>query len=204
MMKVSKQFVSGLFLIAVFAAITLAQSTVEQSVKNARDQFSDVKNRSVEMERVKRQANKRTASDNSTAKFPEIKEDFEQIQKINSDVLQITHVKMPINYVAVLRSVSEINNRAVRLKSNLFASEPKSKKEAKNKQSSDFEMQDIKLLLNALDKSINDFVHSSIFQNINLVNSTDSLAAQNDLESVIKISSSIKEKARKITKFDSR
>ncbi len=169
-----------------------------------RDQFSDVKNRSVEMERVKRQANKRTASDNSTAKFPEIKEDFEQIQKINSDVLQITHVKMPINYVAVLRSVSEINNRAVRLKSNLFASEPKSKKEAKNKQSSDFEMQDIKLLLNALDKSINDFVHSSIFQNINLVNSTDSLAAQNDLESVIKISSSIKEKARKITKFDSR
>ncbi len=203
-MKVSKQFVSGLFLIAVFAAITLAQSTVEQSVKNARDQFSDVKNRSVEMERVKRQANKRTASDNSTAKFPEIKEDFEQIQKINSDVLQITHVKMPINYVAVLRSVSEINNRAVRLKSNLFASEPKSKKEAKNKQSSDFEMQDIKLLLNALDKSINDFVHSSIFQNINLVNSTDSLAAQNDLESVIKISSSIKEKARKITKFDSR
>ena len=51
-----------------------------------------------------------------------------------------------------------------------------------------------------MDKSINSFVHSSLFQNVNLVNSQDSLKAQNDLETVIKISSSIKEKAKKLKK----
>lgn len=195
----SKQFIAGCFLVGVFAATTLAQSSVEQSVKGARERFSDIKNRSGEIERVKRQSNKRTINDNSTLKFPEIKKDFEQIQKINRDVvLQINSAETPIVYKTVLKFVSEINNRAIRLKSNLFGSQPK--KEARSEQQSAFEAQNIKILINDLDKFINRFVHSSIFQNINVVNSKDSLTAQNDLETVIKISSSIKEKAKKLTK----
>jgi len=199
-----KQLLLAIFLLTVSAVATLAQSSVEQAAKNARDQFTDIKNRSIEMERVKRGANKRTASGNSTPKFPEIKEDFEQIQKICSDVLQSTAVKTPINYADVLKFVSEINHRAVRLKSNLFSAEPKRKQEAKNKQQIVAEQQDIKTLLDTLDKSINSFVHSPIFHNVNLVNSQDSLNAQNDLETVIKISFSIKEKAKKLTKDNSK
>ncbi len=195
-----KQFFLAILLLTVSAAATSAQSSAEQAAKNARDQFTDIKNRSIEMERVKRGANKRTASDNSTLKFPEIKEDFEQIQKISSDVFKLTAVKTPTNYAYVLKFVSEINHRAIRLKSNLFSAEPKQKQEAKNKQQIVAEQQDIKTLLDALDKSIDNFVHSSIFQNVNIVNSQDSLNAQNDLETVIKISFSIKEKAKKLTK----
>lgn len=195
-----KQLFLGIFLFTVSGAATSAQSSAEQAAKNARDQFTDIKNRSIEMERVKRGAYKRTATDNSTPKFPEIKEDFEQIQKISSDVFQLTAVRTPINYTDILKFVSEINHRAVRLKSNLFSAEPKQKQEAKNKRQIVAEQQDLKTLLDALDKSINNFVHSSIFQNVNIVNSQDSLNAQNDLESVIQISSSIKEKAKKLTK----
>ncbi|HEY0657210.1 MAG TPA: hypothetical protein VGD05_01990, partial [Pyrinomonadaceae bacterium] len=92
----------------------------------------------------------------------------------------------------------------VRLKSNLFSAETEQERETKNKQQIAAEPQDIKTLLEDLDKSINSFAHNSIFQNIILVNSQDSLKAQNDLETVIKLSSSIKEKAKKLKKGESK
>ena len=54
-----------------------------------------------------------------------------------------------------------------------------------------------------MDKSVNSFVHSSMFQNINLVNSDDSLKAQKDLETVIKTSFAIKEKVKELSKDNS-
>lgn len=96
--------------------------------------LTDIKNRSIEPERMKRKANKRPISKNFTLKFPKIIEDFEKIQKINSNIIQLTAVKSSINYAAVSRFAAEINHRAVRLKSNLFSSELKEKKAAKYKQ----------------------------------------------------------------------
>lgn len=194
----TKQLLLAIILLFVSGIATFAQNSVEQAAKNARDQFTDIKNRSIELERMKREANKRPSSDNSTPKFPEIKEDFEQIQKINSDILRFTTLKMPADYTVVVKFASEIHHRAIRLKSNLFSTELKQKKEPKDKSQIFAEPQDLKTLLAVLDKSINSFVHSSIFQNINLVNSQDSLDAQNDLETVIKLSNSIKEKGKKL------
>jgi len=193
--KMMKKFLLAIFLPAVFAAATTAQSNPEQAVVNARDQFSDIKNRSVEMERVKREVHKRPANGDSSPKFPEIKEDFEQIQKINSEVLRLTAIKTPVNYAAVLKLVAEINQRAVRLKSNLFPAEHKQKKETKNKLK-DVETQDVKTLLDALDKSIDSFAHNPIFQNVNVVNSKDSLKAQKDLETVINLSNAVNVKTK--------
>ncbi len=198
-----KKFLLAIFLLGFSAAVIPAQVNPEQAVLNAREQFSDIKKRSMELERIKRESGKRTVSDNLTQKFPAIKEDFEQIQKINSDVLKIKAAKTSLNYSEVLKSVSEIKRRAVRLKSNLFPSEPEENNEPKNKSQAIPETEDIKILLGALDKSIFSFVHSSIFQNIKLVNSDDSLKAQKDLENVIKISSLIKDKIKKSTGNDS-
>ncbi len=191
-----KKFLITFLLLGVSVAATLAQSTAEQAVKNARDRFSDIKNRSIEMERIKREANKRTVGENFTLKFSEIKEDFERIQKINDDLLRLTAAETPPNYPTVLKFVSEVNRRAARLQSNLFPAEPELKKEAKNKQPISDESPKVKTLLAALDKSINSFVHSSLFQNINLVNTADSLKAQKDLETVINVSSAIKAKIK--------
>lgn len=199
------QLLITIIMFTVFAAATSAQVSIEEAAKNARDKFSDVKNRSIELERMKRAANKRPAGDNSAPRFPEIKEDFEEIQKINGNVLELTAAKSPMNYPAVLKFASEINRRAVRLESNLFPSESGEKRDAKNKQSTVVDSQDIPTLLSALDESINNFVHSSLFQNVNLVvNLQDSLKAQNDLETVIAISFSIKEKVKKLKKEDSK
>lgn len=197
-----KQLFTVIFLLAVSAAATSAQRSPEQAVKSGRDQFTDIKNRSIELERMKREADKRPASDNAAPRFPEIKEDFERIQNLGSDVLELMHVKTLPDYAVVLEFVSEINHRAARLKSNLFSAEPEQNEKAKNKQQT-VELSDITTLLKALDKSINSFAHNSVFQNTNLVNSQDSLDAQKDLETVIKISYSIKEKAKKLAKDDS-
>lgn len=198
-----KQFLPTIFFLVVSAAAVSAQSSVEQAAKSARDRFSDVKNRSIELERMKRSANKRPTGDNSAPKFPEIKEDFEEIQKINSGVIELI-AKSPVNYAAVLKFVSEINRRAIRLKSNLFSAESEQNKDEKNKRPTTVELPDIPALLDALDKSVNSFVHSSLFQNVRLVNTQDSLNAQKDLDTIIKTSFSLKEKVKKISKDNSK
>lgn len=191
-----KNLLLTIFLLGACVAVTPAQSKADQTIANARDEFFDIKNRSIDMERMKREAYKLKFSENFTLKFPEIKEDFEQIQKINDELFKLTAAKSPLNHSAVSKFVSEISRRAARLRSNLFPTESEQKKEAKNKQPIIAEQQNVKTLLAALDKSINSFVHSSIFQNINLVNSTDSLKAQNDLETIINVSSQIKAKMK--------
>ncbi len=192
-------FLTG-FLLTVSAAAVSAQSTIEQSIKNSRDQFSDIKNRSNELERMKKQADSEAGDIDSTAKFPEIKEDFERIQKINTDSLQPAAIKNPVNYASVLKFVSEINRRAARLDAKLFPAETK-EKPAKNKQSI-AEPAKIGVMLNNLDKYINSFVHNSIFQNVNLVDSQDSLMAQKDLKTIIETSFVIKETAKELIKRD--
>lgn len=188
----TKKLVLAIFLLTVSVAATPAQNTPEQAILEARDQFSDIKNRSIELERTKRDAYKQRVSNDSTLKFPEIKEDFEQIQNVNSDLFKLISAATPVDYAAVFKFVSEINRRAVRLKSNLFSAETNTK----NKRQIAAAPQDIKTLAVDLDKSINDFVHSSIFQNVKLVNTEDSLKAQKDLETVINLSSAIKIKTK--------
>ena len=183
-----KKLLLAIFLLTVSVVLTPAQVSPEQEIISAREQSSDIKNRSIELERMRRDAYKHPVSQNYTLEFPQIKDDFEQIQKINSGIQQTAAGKTTTNYTAV----SEINRRAARLKSNLFAAETKSK----NKQQSNYEQQDVKTLLAVLDKSINSFVHNSIFQNLNLVNSEDSLKAQKDLDAVINVSNAIKAKTK--------
>lgn len=191
-----RQFAAALFFLFAVAASTSAQSTLEQAAKNARDQFTDIKNRSIEMERAKRDAARMPQSAGSTVRFPEIKEDFEKIQKINDEILRLNSGKTSLDFAAVSKRAAEINRRAARLKTNLFAAEPKQKKNAALKPPA-AEAHDVKRLLIDLDKAINEFVHSSIFQNIKLVDSRASLDAQNDLEAVIKITSLLKKSPKK-------
>lgn len=191
-----KKFLLTVFLMGAFFAAAPAQSTAEEAAKNARERFSDIKNRSIEMERMKREANKPTVEENYTLKFPKIKEDFERMQKINDDLFKLIAAETPLDNSVVSKSVSEINRRAARLRSNLFSTETEQKNEAGNKQSSGAESPDLKTQLALLDEFVNKFVHNSIFQNINLVNASDSLKAQKDLETVINISNAIKAKTK--------
>ncbi|MDQ3800298.1 MAG: hypothetical protein M3384_12665 [Acidobacteriota bacterium] len=187
---------------ALAAVPALAQNTPEAAVISARDQFFDIKRRSIELERMKRESEKRPASRDLTLKFPEIKKDFETIQKLNFDLLKLTaaaSAETPLDNAAVSKLAAEINARAARLKSNLFPDEPKQNKEAGNKTQSpaaESESKDLKTLLGALDESINRFVHNGMFRNLKLVNPPDFAKAQKDVETVINLSRAIKVKTK--------
>lgn len=188
-----------IFLLAFLAALSPAQNTPEAAILSAREQFFDIKKRSIELERMKRESEKRPANQDLTLKFPEIKKDFETIQKLNFNLLELAAAKTPLSDAAVSRLASEINQRAARLKSNLFPDEPKQNRESQNEQQSPAaaaESQDLKTLLGALDESINSFAHNPMFQNLKLVNPSDFVKAQKDLEIVISISHAIKAKTK--------
>lgn len=189
----------AILLLNVFVAATAAQANPEQAILSAKDQFFGIKNRSMELERLKREAAKPRSNDDLTSKFPQIKKDFEQIQIINIELYQATENKTPVDYSAVLKFVSEINQRALRLKSILFTPEPKAKKESTSNPEA-VEPRDIKTLLNVLDKSLSSFAHNSMFRNLKLVSPDASLKAQKDLENVIYASNALKAKIKEATK----
>ena len=191
-----KKLLLVIFLFTVCATATPAQKTPEQSILNAQDQFFDIKKRSIELERVKRDSEKRPVNKDNHSKFPEIKKDFEAIQKINLELFRLTSSKIPLDHSAVAKLASEINQRSLRLRANLF--EPESgQKETEEKQQSALASKSLETLLSALDESIGSFVHSSIFQNLKLVDTADSLKAQKDLETVINLSQAIKLRTKK-------
>src|SRR4030095_10116295 len=86
------------------------------------DSGSDVKMRSNELERMKRDAEKPDARTNSSPSFLEIKEDFERMQIVNGE-LQVAATSATPDYPRLLKGAEEINKRATRLKANLFQSE---------------------------------------------------------------------------------
>jgi hypothetical protein len=193
----TKFFFIAIFALAVFTYAAPAQMNPEQAVLSAREQFSNIKNRSMELERVKRESYKRPAGNIYVAKFPAIKEDFESIQKLNDAVVKLIAAKTSFDFAAVGKYVEQINQRAIRLKSNLFSDKPAQKKNAKEIQSETAAPREIRTLLADLDKFVVSFVHSPIFQNLNVVNSTDSQKAQKGLEEIITLSHVIKLQTKK-------
>lgn len=157
------------------------------SDRNLRDSASDLKIRSNEMERLKRDAEKPESRTNPTPNFAEIKEDFERMQVVNTEV-QESGARATPNYEVISKGVDEINKRATRLKGNLFPSPP-GKKPKESKLANP--LPELKSLLIALDNSIVRFTKSPMFQNVKLVDSEDSKKAQGELEKVIKLSSVI-------------
>lgn len=197
-----------LFLAAVLVLTpTVISSAVAQdhgppaggSDRNLKDSVSDVKGRSIEIDRIERDSKKAESRardekrENPPAPdFLQIKEDFERIQIINGDVLQASASSAKPDYERICESAAEIQKRATRLKSNLFP--PKSKKQSKKDQPSP-EGQELKSLLTLLDNSISSFTQNPMFQNTKVVTPQDSTAAEKDLDGIIKISGRITNEA---------
>jgi hypothetical protein len=207
--------IKRLFLAAVLVTTpALLTSVVAQdhgppaggSDKNLRDSSSDLKGRSNEIERVSRDAKKTDNRGRVAEKpesrpapnFAEVKEDFERIQTINSDVLQASTSKP--DYGRISESAADIGKRAIRLKSNLFP--PKSTKKSKEDEPR-AEDQDLKSLLTLLDNSIGSFTQNPMFTNTRVVNSEDTTNAEKELDSVIKISARIRNEADRLKKATS-
>lgn len=192
MFKIIFTVILQLIVFVIFAA---AQFNPEKAVVDTINQINDIKTRSIELERIKRDAEKRPVSENKTVKFPEIKEDFEQIQRIDLIILQTPTANNSVYFSNIIKQVSEINRRAIRLKSNLFPEESKNRKDSKNdsQQHRQINSQDLKNLLKSLDLHVFNFVNNPIFQNLSVVDLKDTRNAQKELDFIVEISAEIKD-----------
>lgn len=188
-----------IYIVALFSGVRAQmgtpprQSNVDAEGNKIRDRLNDVKNRSIELERLKRDSNK-PAPREREAGFPEIKEDFEQIQTACDDVVKIYRAKGAINYQEIAKSAREIRRRAKRLRSNLFPAESENKKD-KKELSLPVSRSKVKSLIIVLHDAIGSFTSSPIFQNLKLVDPKDSAKAETDLEQIIKVSAALEKSA---------
>ena len=181
-----------LTMIIVLASVVgaLAQ-TADSAAQSAKDKFSDIKNRSNELERMRREADTPVKPEGHKIRFPEIKEDFEAIQ-LNNNELQPNAALPNPDCQAISKSAGEIVKHALRLQTNLFAANDKKKSKKKTVQTNENVAPfDLKTRANELEIAIAAFVKSPMFRNIQVVNSEDSQRAQKELENIIKLSAAI-------------
>lgn len=156
----------------------------------------NIKLRSVELERVKRDAAKRDSdavvvNRNIDKKYPEIKEDFEGIQLSQAAIIKAYTTSKTIDYAMIEASAKKINKHAKRLDSNLFSTRGKLKKDKKKKKT-------VKDLIVELDQAIGDVAGSKMFQNLRVVEPRVAKKTQNDLLKVKRISKKLSAEAKKM------
>jgi hypothetical protein len=166
----------------------------------------DIKGRSVELERIRRDADK--ANQNAQPqqipkeKFEEIKQDFENIQRLQSEIINAYTMSKQINYAKISDDAGQMNKSSLRLESNLFpVVDKKDKKKSKEKTVAELPLpQDIKGLIVELDNTLAAFVGNAMFTNPQVVNSADHAKAQADIEKIIRLSAALNQEAEKATK----
>lgn len=158
---------------------------------------------SIEMERMKREAERPTETNSAVhtkaqSKFPQIKEDFEGIQIAESAIIKTYTTDKKIDYALVEISAEDIIKRTKRLDSNIFA-EPITKKEDddKSKENTD-KPKNLKELIVELNNAIGNFVSSPIFGNLKVVDPKVAVKTREDLFLVQELSAKISAEAKKL------
>lgn len=178
---------------------------------------SNVRGRSNELERVKRDAEKPEKSgknkkseavtseaaapeDALAAKYSEIKDDFEQIQQSQTAIVNAYTGGEKADYKQIAELSEKINRRTIRLSANLFAPPAVSEPNGGKDTSAAKEIKapsGIKEIIVELDNRIGSFVSNSIFQNLRTVDLEASEKARLDANRIIELSRSLSTEARK-------
>lgn len=161
---------------------------------------SSIKIRSIELERVKRDANNRNSKDSPAIvrNFDEVKEDFEEIQILQTKIINIYTKGKEINYEKISRASAEMKKKALRLDKNLFGLKP-DEKAMKVKTATLYEQKSVRDLIIELDKNIEVFINSPVFKNNKLVDQEATEKAQNELEEIIRLTEMLSKEAKKMS-----
>lgn len=168
--------------------------------KSLRD--DGIKLRSVEIERIKREADKSNATSVAPinteikVKFPQIKEDFESVQILQAAIIKAYTTGKTVDYRLIQTSADGINKKAKRLDTNLFAS--RSDKQDDKSNAKEEKTKSIRVLIIELDNSIGSFILSKIFGNIYVVDPEVAVKTRTDLAMIRKLSNQLSKEAAKM------
>ena len=199
-----KKIILLAFLIIASSVCLFGQVTPPAVPDNANIYDNNIKMRSVEMERVKReqtQAEAKTfAPINSKieAKFPEIKEDFEGIQVSQSAIIAAYTTGEKIDYAAIAAAADAINKKAKRLDSNLFPEATTQKLKNESLKEKEEKPKALKDLIVELDDTIGSFVSSKIFANLKVIEPDVAIRTRADLLKIQDLSEKLVEESKKM------
>lgn len=169
-----------------------------------------VKDRSMELERIKRDAAKPEIKNQQVPtapmNFEEIKDDFENIQRLQDEILKAYSAGKQMDLEKLALSAEQFNKRSVRLETNLFPPVVDQKNKKRSKQEKRVEttpeptqVQDVKALIFEQDNTLAAFVGNPMFTNPNVANVDDNAKAHADLKKLIRLSQTLKLEAEKRT-----
>ncbi len=186
-------FAASLFS-SIFAQVEPPAGAGDKSLRD-----DDIRLRSVEIERIKREADKSNTvsplNSEIDTKYPEIKEDFEGMQMSQSAIIKAYSTGENVDYKQIKTSAEEIIKNAKRLDSNLFSSNLE-KKEISKKENE--KAKSIKDMIVDLDNAIGDFTTSAMFQNLRVVDPEVARKAQLDLANIMEIGDKLSETVSKM------
>lgn len=157
----------------------------------------NIKTRSIEMDRMKQESERTEAAlfapinKDISAKFPQIKEDFEGVQMLDSSIIKAYSTGKTIDYKTISVFADEISKKSKRLDANLFAvpGENKDDKSGADKTNDKpAKVKSVRDLIIDLDTAIGDFVSSKIFANIKVIEPAVAIKTRSDLLRVIDLS----------------
>ena len=166
-----------------------------------------IKMRSVEIERMKREAELAEASSFApinkeiAVNFPQIKGDFEGIQILQTAIVKAYTTGKTADYGLIVISADEINSKSKRLDSNLFAAKGE-KNEARPVSGQPIEKlsqpRGVRDLIVALDTAIGNFVSSKIFGNIKVIEPEVAINTRTELIKIMQLSEELTIQAAKM------
>jgi hypothetical protein len=198
-----KSIASVSFLVALLASCAAAQFVSPVPVVEAeiRDN-SSVRMRSITLDRFKREARKKTSEQLGPAavnNFLEIKEDFEKIQMLESDIVRVYTTGKQIEYSKIAGFSAAINQSAARLKTNFLAAQKADRKKSPERPNAPEKAlpNGVEPLIIELDNAIGAFVGNRIFLDPPKSKLRDREQAEVDLDRIIRLSAALREAAER-------
>jgi hypothetical protein len=175
-------------------------------------QVDDSKMRSMELERVKRDAEKpdkktKTNLPPPAPNFEQVKQDFESIQRLQDDIITAYSKSVVIDFKRISEDAIQMNQSASRLEENLFPLEEKKKESKKAVAAEPIAQlpeqalpQDVKSLIVEQDSAVSSFVSSPMFINPKVIDQQANAKSHADLQRLIKLSAALQQEADKLKK----
>ena len=123
------------------------------------------------------------------AALKQLREDFRAIQDVNNKMMSEAWARESIDYEQTSSMLGQINDRAVRLKSNLALPEPE---KVQHRTLSAGGPKEFKSALLLMDRSLMSFVNNPVFRERNVVEVNLATQATKDLDDVIAYSANLK------------
>ncbi len=197
-MKKSLLSILLIFAASIFSNIYAQVTPPGAGDKDLRD--NGIRMRSVEIERIKREANKGGAQASLInveieSKFKQIKEDFEGIQISQAAIVKAYTTGSKIDYALIETSAKDVHKRAKRLDRSIFVEDIEIEGDKKGKEEKKITIRD---MIVELDNMIGSFVSNQMFANLKVVDQTVAKGAKADLNKIIKLSEKLSQESGKM------